>query len=314
MEQQVSVNLNKGISFKGKKINQISGTSNLALNLMFIIWAVLCLFPLLLVIAISFTDEDVIIKSGYSLIPKVFSLKAYDYVFTAGEAIWRAYGVSIFVTVVGTLLSLLVICLYAYPISRQGFKYRNQFAFFVFFTMIFGGGLVPWYMVYTHLFPIKDTIWILIFPYLMNAWFVLIMRTFFKTTIHESIIESAKIDGAGEFRTFFVIVLPLCRAGLATIGLFCTLNYWNDWYLPLVFVSEQKYYNIQYLMYQTLISIQYLMSGSANFADSSKVLAELPSEGARMAIAVISIGPIIFAYPFFQKYFVKGLTVGAVKG
>lgn len=299
---------------KSNRFNRISTGSNLLLNLMFLLYVAVCMAPLLLVAVISFTDEKEIMQNGYSFLPRLFTTKAYDYVLTAGDTIWRAYGVSIFVTVVGTLLSLLIICMYAYPLSRNSFKYKSQFAFLAYFTMIFGGGLVPWVMVYTQLFTIYDSIWILIFPYLMNAWFVMIMRTFFKTTIHESIIESAKIDGAGEFRTFFVIVLPLCRAGLATIGLFCTLNYWNDWYLPLIFVTDRKYFNIQYLMYQTLASIQFLTSGSANFSESTKVLADLPSESARMAIAMISIGPIVFAYPFFQKYFVKGLTVGAVKG
>lgn len=294
--------------------NQISFGANISLNFMFLCCAVLCLAPLLLVVAISVTDEKTIFKNGYSFLPEKFSGKAYEYLITAGDAIWRAYGVSIFVTIVGTALSLLVICMYAYPLSRNGFKYKNQFAFFAYFTMIFGGGLVPWYIVYTQLIPIKKTIWILIVPYLMNTWFMMIMRTFFKTTIHESIIESARMDGAGEFRTFFVIVLPLCRAGLATIGLFCTLNYWNDFFLPLVFVNDAKYYNIQFLMYQTLIAVQYLMNASSQISNSSSILANLPSEGVRMAIAVISIGPIIMAYPFFQKYFVKGLTIGAVKG
>ncbi len=308
--------MDNSISMKVKKkdINAISAGSNAILNLMFIIYTIVCLGPLALVLAISFTDETEIIMNGYSFIPRKFSVEAYDYILKAGDSIWSAYGVSIFVTLVGTVLSLLVICMYAYPLSRQSFKYKGFFSFLTYFTMIFGGGLVPWVMVYTQLFRIKDSIWILIFPYLMNAWFVMIMRTFFKTTVHESIIESARIDGAGEFRTFFVIVLPLCRAGLATIGLFCTLNYWNDWWLPLVFVTDRRYFNIQYLMYQTLSSIQFLTSSSASFSQSSKVLGELPSESARMAIAIVSIGPIIFAYPFFQKYFVKGLTVGAVKG
>lgn len=296
------------------KQNQIGIAANISLNFMFLCAAVLCLAPLLLVIAISVTDEKTIFKNGYAFIPEKFSGKAYDYLLTAGDAIWRAYGVSIFVAIVGTALSVLIICLYAYPLSRNSFRYKNQFAFFAYFTMIFGGGLVPWYIVYTQLIPIKKTIWILIVPYLMNTWFMMIMRTFFKTTIHESIIESARMDGAGEFRTFFVIVLPLCRAGLATIGLFCTLNYWNDFFLPLVFVNDAKLYNIQYLMYQTLVAVQYLLNASSQISNSSKILAELPSEGVRMAIAVISIGPIVMAYPFFQKYFVKGLTIGAVKG
>ena len=304
--------MNKLKVSKGK-LNQISMGSNMALNSFFIVCAAVCLAPVLLVIAISLTDEKEILINGYSFMPKVFSMKAYEYVVSAGDIIWRAYGISIFVTVVGTILSMLIICMYAYPLSRQSFKYKNHFAFLAYFTMIFGGGLIPWYMVYTHIVKIKDSVWIMIFPYLLNAWYVLIMRTFFKTTVHESIIESARMDGAGEFRTFFVIVLPLCRAGMATIGLFCTLNYWNDWWLPMVFVNNPKMYNIQFMMYQTLMSIQFL-SSSTSFSQASKAAADLPSESARMAIAVISIGPIIFAYPFFQKHFIKGLTIGAVKG
>lgn len=298
---------------KKNSLNEISIGTDLLFNLLFIMCVVVCIAPIILVISISFTKEMEILLNGYSFIPREFSLKSYEYITGAGEQIWRAYGISLLVTVVGTFFSLLVICMYSYPLSRQSFKYKGQFSFLAYFTMIFGGGLVPWYMVYTHLVPIKSTVWILIVPYLMNAWYVIIMRTFIKTTIHESIIESARMDGAGEFRTFFVIVLPLCRAGLATIGLFCTLGYWNDWYLPLVFLTDTKLFNIQFLMYQTLMSIQFL-SNATNLSNASTMMKDLPNEGARMAIAVISIGPIILAYPFFQKYFVKGLTVGAVKG
>lgn len=298
---------------KKNSLNEISTGTNLLFNLLFLVCVVLCIAPIVLVISISLTAEMEILLNGYSFIPREFSLKSYEYITKAGEQIWRAYGISILVTVVGTFFSMLIICMYAYPLSRQSFRYRNQFAFLAYFTMIFGGGLVPWYMVYTHLIPIKSTVWILIVPYLMNAWYVIIMRTFIKTTIHESIIESARIDGAGEFRTFFIIVLPLCRAGLATIGLFCTLGYWNDWYLPLVFLTDTKLFNIQFLMYQTLMSIQFL-SNATNLTNASSMMKDLPNEGARMAIAVLSIGPIILAYPFFQKYFIKGLTVGAVKG
>lgn len=293
--------------------NQISRVSNALLNLFFILGSFVCIAPIILVILVSVTDEMEILKTGYTFFPKAFSFKAYEYIAASGKAIWRAYGVSLFTTVFGTMLSLLITCMYAYPLARNGFRYKTFFSFIAYFTMIFGGGLIPWYMVYTHIFKIKDSIWIMIFPYLLNAWFALIMRTFYKTTIHESILESAKIDGAGEFRIFFTIVLPLCRAGLATIGLFCTLNYWNDWYLPLIFVNNPKMYNIQYLMYQYLLSIQFL-SSSSSFSQSSLAFKDLPSESARMAVAVLSIGPIIFAYPFFQKYFVKGLTIGAVKG
>jgi putative aldouronate transport system permease protein len=296
-----------------RELNSIPAGVNFLLNVIFALYVVLCIAPLVLVISTSFTNEMDILLHGYNFIPRQFSTKSYEFIFKGGVTIWRAYGVSTFVTVVGTVLAMMIICMYSYPLSRQGFRYKSLFAFLAYFTMIFGGGLVPWYMVYTHLVPIKDSIWILIVPYLMNAWYVLIMRTFIKTTVNESIIESARIDGAGEFRTFLVIVMPLCKAGLATIGLFCTLGYWNDWYLPLVFLNEPKLYNIQFLMFQTLMSIQFLSSGG-NFTGAAAALGDLPSEGARMAIAVISIGPIVFAYPFFRKYFIKGLTVGAVKG
>ncbi len=299
---------------KYRSVNEISTMSNIILNIFYILLVAICLLPILLVVAISFTDEKEILMNGYSLIPKVFSTEAYKFVLSAGEGIVSGYTISIIVAVLGTVLSTSVITLYAYPLSRSNFRYKNQFAFFAFFTMIFGGGLVPWFIVYSQLIRIRGTIWILIIPYLMNAWYVMIMRTFIKTTVPESLMESAKIDGAGEFRTFFSIVLPLLKPGLATIGLLSCLGYWNDWYLPLVFLTDRKLYNIQYVMYQTLSDIQFLTSGSANFAQLGNVLADLPGESARMVIAVLSIGPIVFAYGFFQKYFIKGLTIGAVKG
>ena len=299
---------------KYRKINTIKWGSNAILNFIFLCGAAICLLPLILIIVLSLTSEDSLLKNGYSFIPAGWSAEAYRYVAAVGEVIYRAYGTSIFVSVFGTFLSLIVICFYAYPLTRSNFRFRNQFSFFAFFTMIFGGGLVPWYVVYTQLIPLKNTIWVMIVPYLMNAWFMMIMRTFIKTTINESILESARMDGAGEYRTFFVIVLPLCRAGLATIALFCILNYWNDWYLPLVFITKPKLFNIQYLMFQTLSSIQFLARGGVNTTQASSIGAGIPSESARMAIAVLSIGPIVLAFPFFQRYFVKGLTIGAVKG
>lgn len=302
----------KEIQSESNKFNRISLHSNVILNVVFLIYVVLCLAPLLLVVMISVTDEQTIFKNGYSFFPEVFSSKAYEYLFKSGGTILHSYGVSIFVAVIGTLLSIFIIAMYAYPLSRSNFKYKKQFSFLAYFTMIFGGGLVPWVIVYTQVIKIADSLWVLIIPYLMNAWYVIILRTFMKTSIPESIIESAKIDGAGEFRTFFVIVLPLCKAGLATIGLFCLLGYWNDWYLPLIFITNKENYNIQFLMYQTLQNIQFM--SNTTIGNASEIAASLPSEGARMAVAVLSIGPIIFAYPFFQQYFIKGLTIGAVKG
>jgi putative aldouronate transport system permease protein len=281
---------------------------------MFLVYSLCCIIPLLLVIGVSFTDENTIVVDGYNFIPKVFSAEAYKWVFKSGDAIVRAYGLSIVVTIVGTICSVAIIAMFAYVISRKDFKYRNTFSFIVFFTMIFNGGMVPWYMVYTNLIPIKNTIFALIFPALVNAWYVMIMRTFFQTNVPDSIIESAKIDGAAEFRTFIQIVIPLAKPGLATIALFQTLDFWNNWYLPLMLIDDSKLFNLQYILYKTLNAIQYLAQASNITGGAAQILANLPSQTARMAMCVLAIGPIILAYPFFQKYFVKGLTVGAVKG
>lgn len=298
---------------KGNKIKDISPVSMGAIHIMFIIYALLCVIPLILVISVSFTDERTITLSGYKLIPQVFSTYAYEYLFKQGNAILRAYGLSIFVTVVGTLLSVTIIAMYAYPLARKDFKYRNTFSFIVFFTMIFNGGLVPWYVVYVKLLHMNNTIFIYLIPPLVSAWYILIMRTFYVTNVPDSIIESARIDGAGEFRTFIQIVLPLSKAGLATIALFQTLGFWNEWFIPLMFIENDKLFNLQYMLYKVLQAIQYLTT-TTNMNQSAELLAKMPSETARMALCVMAIGPIIIAYPFFQKYFVKGLTVGAVKG
>lgn len=292
------------------KFNRITRKSNVILNVIFFLYVLCCIAPLLLVIIISLTDEKTIFANGYSFWPAKWSVDAYVYLTKGGGMIFHSYGVSIFVAVIGTVVSLLIMTLYAYPLTRSNFRHKGLFSFLAYFTMIFGGGLVPWVMVYRNLIPLEDTVWIMIVPYLMNAWWVIILRTFMRQNIPESVIESAKIDGAGEFRTLFVIVLPLCKAGLATIGLFALLGYWNDWYLPLIFITNKENYNIQFLMYQMLSNIMFLSQSP----DAAQIAMGIPSEGARMAIAVLSIGPIIFAYPFFQQYFIKGLTIGAVKG
>ncbi|WP_331436829.1 carbohydrate ABC transporter permease [Gordoniibacillus kamchatkensis] len=231
------------------------------------------------------------------------------------QAIAKGYGISILVTVLGSLLGLLITALFAYPLSRRDFSLRNFFSFYVFFTMLFNGGLVPWYLVYTKMFDLRDSIFALIVPnLLMSAFFVLMMRTFFQTTIHPSIIESASIDGAGELRIFFRIVLPLSLPVLATIGLFYVLGYWNDWFNSLVFMNDSDKVNLQYLMYKTMMNLQFLVANAQNNTNASAEIAKIPNETIRMAMCIVGMGPIVLAYPFFQKYFVKGLTIGAVKG
>lgn len=297
-----------------KLLNTVSPFWNGVFNILFVLYSVACIVPLLLVIGVSFTDEKTIVTGGYNFIPKVFSLEAYKWVFQSGDAIIRAYGLSIVITIVGTICSVAIISMFAYVISRKDFKYRNIFSFILFFTMIFNGGLVPWYMVYTNFLHVNDTFLAYLIPPMVNAWYVMIMRTFFQTNVPDSIIESAKIDGAGEFRTFVQIVLPLAKPGLATIALFQTLGFWNEWYIPLMLIEKSELYNLQYILYKTLTAIQYLATASNVTGGTAQILANLPSETARMAMCVLAIGPIILAYPFFQKYFIKGLTVGAVKG
>jgi putative aldouronate transport system permease protein len=293
--------------------------SQLLINLFFIAVALACILPLILVLGVSFSDENTILLNGFKFIPEKFSLKAYEYLFNDYGQLLRSYGISFFVTIVGTLVSLTMIALYAYPLSRRDLKYRHVFAFFIFFTLLFNGGLVPWYLVYVKILHLKDTIWALIMPLLLSPFFVIIMRTFFDTTIPISILESAKIDGANEWTIFRKIVLPLSLPVLATIGLFDTLLYWNDWFLSVVFITDNKTVSLQYLMINTILNIQFFLSNStalgaiSNAGGGNSVL-DIPGRTLQMAMGVLGIGPIVFAYPFFQKYFVRGLTIGAIKG
>lgn len=291
-----------------------AGKMQWLLHVLFIIVACTMILPLILVFMVSVTDEMTITRDGYSFFPKIFSFEAYRYLFLDSMTIIRAYGVTIFATVVGSAGGLLLTALLAYPISRNDLPLRKSLSFFIFFTLLFNGGLVPWYLVFTQLLNVKDTIWALIVPgLLLNGFFVLIMRTFFQTTIPMAVIESAYMDGAGESRIFFQIVLRLSTPVLATIGLFVTISYWNDWFNSLVFVNDYRYYSLQYLLNKILLNIQFLAQNTQN-NNSAQLIAQLPTETVRMAMAIVGVGPIVFAYPFFQKYIVKGLTVGAVKG
>jgi putative aldouronate transport system permease protein len=283
-------------------------------HLLFVVLAAVCLYPLALVIGISLSDELTITVKGFSLIPRRFSLEGYAFILKEGGTVLRAYGLTILVTCLGTFASTLVIALYAYPLSRKDFRQRKAFAFIVFFTMLFSGGMVPWYIVCKSVLGLRNNLWALFLPYLMNAWFVMIMRTFFKTNIPDSIVESAKIDGAGEYTIFFRIVLFLALPGIATIALFNCLVFWNDWWLPLMLVTDPDWYNLQYLMYRIQIDIQYLTQMASNLSGvSGDILRRLPSRTAQMAMCVLTIGPIVLAYPLFQGFIVKGITVGSIK-
>lgn len=276
--------------------------------------ALLCLAPLILIFIASFTKESYLVANGYSFFPKALSLDAYYYMVSQSKIILRAYGVSILVTGVGTFLSIIMTAMLAYPLSRKDFRYRKVISFIVLFTMLFSGGIAPAYIMWTRIFHIKNTIFALMIPnYLMNAFNVFLMTNYYKNNVPDSLIESAQIDGAGELRIFFKIMLPLSTPAIATIGIFTGLAYWNDWINGLYYITNPKLFGIQNLLVRIMDNIQFLKSGSATSAVGS-VAVQLPSNAVRMALAAIGILPILIIFPFVQKYFIKGVVVGAVKG
>ncbi|ERI92258.1 carbohydrate ABC transporter permease [Clostridium sp. YIM B02515] len=276
--------------------------------------ALLCLAPLILIFIASFTKESYLVANGYSFFPKALSLDAYYYMVSQSKIILRAYGVSILVTGVGTFLSIIMTAMLAYPLSRKDFKYGKIISFIVLFTMLFSGGIAPAYIMWTRVFHIKNTIFALMIPnYLMNAFNVFLMTNYYKNNVPDSLIESAQIDGAGELRIFFKIMLPLSTPAIATIGIFTGLAYWNDWINGLYYITNPKLFGIQNLLVRIMDNIQFLKSGSATSAVGS-VAIQLPSNAVRMALAAIGILPILIIFPFVQKYFIKGVVVGAVKG
>lgn len=272
--------------------------------------AIICLLPFIMLISGSFSSEQTIRFTGYGLLPKEFTLEAYRIVFKYPEKIARAYGVSIFITVTGTVLGLFITTMAAYVISRKDFKYRNVISFFFYFTTLFNGGMVSTYIFYIQYLHLKDNLLALILPGMVNIFYLLIMRSFV-AAVPIALVESAKIDGAGEFRTFLQIVLPLLKSGLATIGLFMALGYWNDWYNAMLYMNSSEKYPLQYMLYDLLQQTQAL----ARIASQAGIRVEsLPSNTLKLAMAVVATGPIILLYPFVQKYFVKGVTIGSVKG
>lgn len=272
------------------------------------ICSIICIIPIILVISASLSEDVAISKYGFTLLPKVFSTYAYRYILSDPSQILKAYGVTAFVTLAGTVISLLISSCLAYVLSRKDFAYRGKISFVIFFTMLFNGGLVPNYMLVTQFLHLKNSIWSLILPYLVVPWFVLLLRTYY-ADIPESLIESGKIEGAGEIRILFSIVLPLSLPAMATVGLFILLMYWNDWYLALLYVDKSNLFPLQYLLYNVM---QNLSAIKANPMHGMEI--KLPGENTRMAIAVLASGPILFAFMFVQRFFVEGLKVGAIKG
>lgn len=280
-----------------------------------LILAIVCILPIILIIVASFTDETTLLANGYRFFPQKYGLEAYVYLLKQSVMMLRAYKISILVTVIGTLASLVLSTTFAYPLSRKDFKYRNIFSFLVFFTMLFSGGIVPSYMMWTKIFHIKDTIWALIIPsYLMNAFNILLIRNYYSNNIPDALVEAARIDGASEFLTFRRVIVPLSVPVIATVGLFTGLAYWNDWINGLYYINDPGLYSIQNLLIRLMNNIQYLNSGAAAGIVSGGTTGALPSTSVRMAIAVVGVIPVVAAYPFLQKYLIRGTVIGAVKG
>ena len=279
-----------------------------------VLWAAIIILPFLLLLMSSLTDEQVLVANGYSFFPKKFSAASYSYIFQSGDTIMQAYGTSILVTLIGTLVSVILTALMAFPLSINNLPGRRVLMFFVFFTMLFSGGIVPSYIMWSNTFKIKDTLLAQLVPnLLLSGWNVMMVRTYFSNSIPYAIYEAAEIDGANHLQVFTKIVLPMGKPILITIGTFAGLGYWNDWTNGLYYISRHKeFYNIQNLLNQMVSNIQYLATSTTNSGMAS-AMGSLPATGIQMAIAFVAILPIMLIFPFFQKYYAKGIAVGAVK-
>ncbi|MBJ6361408.1 carbohydrate ABC transporter permease [Paenibacillus sp. GCM10012307] len=279
--------------------------------IVFVVLSLLILFPLLYVVSVSLSSDGDIARYGYLLIPKNISFQAYDYIFRTPKELLQSYMITIIVTTGGTILALLLTSSIAYVMTRKDYRYSRLTTFFVFFTLLFNAGLVPSYIVATNVLHIQDTIWALILPYGVSAWFTMLMKGFMDGLPFE-IIESAKIDGSGEWGIFARIILPLSKPALATVGLFYALAYWNDWWLAMLYIQDEKLVPLQYYLQRIMTNIEFLTKNMQ--AGINVDMSAIPTESARMAIAILAAGPMLFAFPFFQKYLIKGMTVGSIKG
>ena len=296
------------------KYTRVKPFTNVLISCLFIFLALICLLPALLVLIVSFSSEASIRMKGYSFVPNELSLAAYAYLARQTGYIGRAFLNSIGVTVVGTVIGLVTTSTMGFALSRPNYRLKSFFTWFIFIPMLFSGGLVASYMINAHILHLKDTYWALILPICCSSFYCIIMRTFFQTTVPDAIIESAKIDGARMIRIFVQIVLPISLPAIATIGLFLTFAYWNDWMMAKYYISGNKHdlFPLQYVLISLEENISFLTRNSQNM--TAGTASNVPSETVRMAMVVVSVVPIALSYPFFQKYFVSGLTIGAVKG
>jgi len=295
-------------------IRSFGAGTNLVFNIFLLIFSLSCLFPFFFIIVVSLTQESDITLYGYQFWPKHWTMASYQYLSNSGSQVFHAFGVTVFVTVVGTVINAMCSSTYAYAISRRDFAFAKFFTFFALLQMLFAPGMVPQYLIVTQMLHLKDNIWALILPSAFGVYNVLIMRSFFKTSVPEEIIEAARIDGAGELRIFSKIVIPLAVPGIATISLFTALGYWNDWFNAMLYTNSDAVTPIQYLLVRIQNNISMLTQQMQSGGSAAAGLSQVPTEAIRFAVVVVATLPIALTYPFFQKHFVKGLTVGGVKG
>ncbi len=301
------------IEKSGQSLNQIKTSTNIIFNLIFLFLAILCVIPLLFVFSISITDEEAIRANGYQLIPQVLSASAYEFLWNERITILRAAMMSVLVTVIGTIISIALNTSMGYVVSRRNFKLKQIYTWLIFVPMVFNGGMLANYVVVSNILGLNNNIWALILPLACSAFSVTICRTFFRTTVPDSIIESAKIDGAGQFRIWSRIVLPISKPVMATIGMFAAFGYWNDWFQASLYIQDSKLQTLQSLLNKMQKNIEYIANNPYGGVSLQQYKASMPTESVRMAIAIVIILPIACTYPFFQKYFISGLTIGSVK-
>ena len=300
---------------RAPRLNQVSAGTELIFHIILGLFALCCILPFLFVVIISFSAESSIKTIGYSFVPAQWSLEAYRQVFKLGDQLWLSYFNSFFITIVGTVVSVAICVLYAYPLFRKDFKLRGFFTFFSFFTMIFGGGLIPTYIVCKNLLGMSNNYAALIVPMLVNPFNIIIMRTFFQTSVPFDLIEAATIDGSGEYSTLTRVILPIVKPGIATVALLTALAYWNEWFLCLLYITDRHLYPLQYLLMEMQRNAEFISRNSSVMgAASAEAVRNLPNQTMRMAVVVFIVLPIACAYPFFQRYVVAGLTIGSVKG
>lgn len=293
-------------------MNKISKRARIVITLIMLLICVICLLPIVAIISISVSEQSRLIKEGYSLLPRGFSLDGYAFVFKDMQKILRAYRNSIIRTVIGTGLGLFMNSLFAYVLSRPKYRYRTALTVFLTIPMVLNAGLVPTYLVYTQYLHMKDTWAALILPLAVVPWYIILMRTFFNQIPYE-LSEAARIDGAGEWRIYWNVVLPLAKPALATVGMFLALSYWNDWWYPMLYIEDPNLITLQHMLSRMMKDVVELTNAAVQSGLNISI-ADLPTEGMRMAMCMVAAGPMLFIFPFFQKYFVKGLTVGGVKG